>query len=648
LVTSANAFHNYGTIQAYEAHFYNNYLFNSGVIKLGEIPTKVEDLSGDPSGRSRNVPAFKKNVIENYGTFMVANGKFQIKDELNYHEHKTGYFKDLEMFGGDLIVHENGRTSVAGTLSGTIRDIKVGNDAKLLITNYRANPNVRNLEGEKDSVLHVVGPLNITPTGGFVNSGQISSGDRLNLNISCGLSADQRGQLIAPNGAAVEVARHDTHKPMLSGPPLLKDPGIARYLRSHAPRISYEAVNAYIDTPEMQRLQEEYYNRIGQRPEVLPGSNSAGRVMSKKRKEIVYTDYYLNTIMYHYDAYGRLERITETGYIWQRRTKKEIDLYDDYPSVMDLLMDELNEEAKTPPMEAMNALLRERKRKDLNTAIRREGAGPIGDLASIRLDSVMWELAKKTNPDYEDALLAHKPELVDARELLDDAREHLSEHLDMIEIPSDRRFIEDIVIPAVMVAVLTMGDIIAPEFAPVTAPALAVSCARLAPVIEKAAIAIGLGELYRQTRTFFNEAFDSGPARGRSGGPSGGSPTPRSQAPYTKAGGQRLASGFQKHLNKLDSLRETIVYAIKDRSGRVMKYGETAAGYFNTPGKTHLLKRPQRQRDQALKRGDPGKYFYEEISKFPTKREARAFETQRIDQARRINPDACPWNKGRH
>jgi hypothetical protein len=79
-----------------------------------------------------------------------------------------------------------------------------------------------------------------------------------------------------------------------------------------------------------------------------------------------------------------------------------------------------------------------------------------------------------------------------------------------------------------------------------------------------------------------------------------------------------------------------------------MKYGETAAGYFKTPGKTHLLKRAQRQIEQALKRGDSGKYFYEEVSKFATKREARAFETQKIDQARKMDPNACPWNKGRH
>jgi hypothetical protein len=98
----------------------------------------------------------------------------------------------------------------------------------------------------------------------------------------------------------------------------------------------------------------------------------------------------------------------------------------------------------------------------------------------------------------------------------------------------------------------------------------------------------------------------------------------------------------------LDELRETIVYAIKDRSGRIMKCGETAAGYFKTRGKTHLLKRPQRQIEQAAKLGDKGKCAQEIIRSFSSKRDARAFETQKIDHARAVNRTACPWNKGRH
>jgi preprotein translocase subunit SecA len=109
-----------------------------------------------------------------------------------------------------------------------------------------------------------------------------------------------------------------------------------------------------------------------------------------------------------------------------------------------------------------------------------------------------------------------------------------------------------------------------------------------------------------------------------------------------------LADRFKQHLNKLDNLRETVVYAIKDHTGKIMKYGETAAGYFKSEGMKDILKRPYRQIMQAAKRGDANKYTYTEVKKFPSKKEARAFETQKIDQAKSVNPKACPWNKGRH
>jgi hypothetical protein len=183
-------------------------------------------------------------------------------------------------------------------------------------------------------------------------------------------------------------------------------------------------------------------------------------------------------------------------------------------------------------------------------------------------------------------------------------------------------------------------------------PALA---PRLAPALGRAAIAIGAGAVagYDRIKAFFSEMSggDDGKSGDRGSAPTssrGPAPTPHSKAPYTKSGGQKLADGFKQNLNKLDNLRETVVYAIKDHTGKVMKYGETAAGYFKTTGKTHLLKRAQRQIDQANRRGDKTHYKQEVIKSFSSKRDAKSFETQKIDQARSVDPSACPWNKGRH
>jgi hypothetical protein len=165
----------------------------------------------------------------------------------------------------------------------------------------------------------------------------------------------------------------------------------------------------------------------------------------------------------------------------------------------------------------------------------------------------------------------------------------------------------------------------------------------MVPVLGRIAVAYGAGDAYRRVTTFFNEQFKE---KGSSRDPTS---TQHSQAPYTQSGGQQLADGFKQNLNKLENLRETIVYAIKERfTGKIMKFGETAAGYFKTPGKTHLLKRAQRQIDQAARRGDQTQYVQEPVKSFSSKKEARAFETQKIDQARAIDKTACPWNKGRH
>jgi HKD family nuclease len=65
------------------------------------------------------------------------------------------------------------------------------------------------------------------------------------------------------------------------------------------------------------------------------GLEADWNLSAKKIRQTIYTDHYLNTITYHYtitkDQYGRevsrvLTDVTETGYIWQRRTQESRDI----------------------------------------------------------------------------------------------------------------------------------------------------------------------------------------------------------------------------------------------------------------------------------------------------------------------------------
>jgi hypothetical protein len=241
-------------------------------------------------------------------------------------------------------------------------------------------------------------------------------------------------------------------------------------------------------------------------------------------------------------------------------------------------------------------------------------------------------------------LTREHPETVDLAEVIDDARYDVHDLTRWVDDPV-RRYIDDYVIP-----MMTIASCFIPGTQGVTVPrALAVAVPRLVPLLGRIATAYGAEEIYRRVTTFFNEQFKDESKNSSSSSPDRGqTPAPHSQAPYTKPGGEKLADGFKQNLNRLNEPRETIVYAIKDHTGKIMKYGETAAGYFESEGMKDVLKRPYRQIMQAAKRGDTSKYIYTEVKKFSSKKEARAFETQKIDQAKLVDPKACPWNKGRH
>jgi hypothetical protein len=78
-----------------------------------------------------------------------------------------------------------------------------------------------------------------------------------------------------------------------------------------------------------------------------------------------------------------------------------------------------------------------------------------------------------------------------------------------------RRFVDDVVIPTVMVGAIVAGDIAAPEAIPVTVPALVANGARLVTVAGRAAVAMGATEIYKELTSFFKKSTGNG---GKSGG----------------------------------------------------------------------------------------------------------------------------------
>ena len=106
-------------------------------------------------------------------------------------------------------------------------------------------------------------------------------------------------------------------------------------------------------------------------------------------------------------------------------------------------------------------------------------------------------------------------------------------------------------------------------------------------------------------------------------------------------------AGGKIHKNSLQYVGETHVYVIKDSSGKILKYGESAAG-VNKYGQS---KRAQAQVRQ-LEKANPGKEFESEIVRnYASKKEARLGlqgETRYIDTHRKIfGKDSLQLNKNR-
>ncbi len=208
LVASAKQIHNYGTILSYNVQFFQNYLFNSGVLQFGEMPLGITDLLITHSTNKNAAPMLKMHTIENYGTFK-SNGQFNIKGGLHYHEHGTSDFENLATSGGDINVN-NGSMEVKETLSGGVRDLTLQNNSMLGMKKSNVG-SVRNFHIGDNGLIHSKEAFNLQVKGRYQNSGSLISDDRISLTVE-NLGSNQQGVLYAPHGVTTRVMTVEREK----------------------------------------------------------------------------------------------------------------------------------------------------------------------------------------------------------------------------------------------------------------------------------------------------------------------------------------------------------------------------------------------------------------------------------------------------
>jgi hypothetical protein len=138
LVTCANAFHNFGTIQAYSTRLAQFYCFNSGVMKIGELPIAVTDLRKGKYTVKRK-PSYKSRVYENCGE-CISKAMLNIKAGIHYYELGESTLKDLQMHEGNIYIFE-GTLNVAGTLKGNLGDVAlIGKTSSVYVREFETLP----------------------------------------------------------------------------------------------------------------------------------------------------------------------------------------------------------------------------------------------------------------------------------------------------------------------------------------------------------------------------------------------------------------------------------------------------------------------------------------------------------------------------
>ena len=325
---SANQFHNFGTIQTYAYQFFHNYGFNSGIIKSGEIPTEVADLTAGV--RTSATPKFQNGVVENFGK-EISKGSVEIRDGLSYHNRGETAMENLKMFGGDIKV-QNGSLLISGKISGNVRDLSVSKNASFFAKEIKFSK-IRNLHVEDGANVFSENPYSFEVTEKYENSGCLASLADLSLHLKTIPANQQSGILLAGNHVKYSYERTDKPKNSRFEPKMTEDPQMRRYLMSHR-SIDFQGV-------EFQRKKEEFYGRKGFKPErderTVDAINFVGKIISRKCKIKIYTDHYLNTITYHY-VDGKLVNVTETGYVWQKRTCEEKEVPGSFPLLFDAFL----------------------------------------------------------------------------------------------------------------------------------------------------------------------------------------------------------------------------------------------------------------------------------------------------------------------
>lgn len=322
LIINANQIHNYGTISSCFIQLFQDYLFNSGVLQVGEIPTEIVDLSLTHTTNKCVSPKFKKYVVENHGTF-ISKGKLKINGGLNYIEYGKSNFDDLYMSNGSISIDSEKSTVIAGNITGQVESLALREKSSFL-ANKISFSQLKNFTIGTNSSFHCQNSYNFNIGGNFMNSGDMTSGADMTLYLKNVPSSKQRGFIVAKGTLNYSYARKDKPKNSTNAPDITKDPLTRKYLLQHVPDPN---------SPAFKKLQKEFYRRKGYKPEANDsGFENPLQMLAKKIRQTIHTDHYLNTITYHYtvtkDKYGVevsriLTNVTQTGYVWKKRTQDE-------------------------------------------------------------------------------------------------------------------------------------------------------------------------------------------------------------------------------------------------------------------------------------------------------------------------------------
>ena len=304
------------------------------------------------------IPYYKQNVIENYGK-VISSNKLNINDGLSYTEHNESVFKDLEMTGGDIVV--NGNFLVDGRLFGSVRDIVV-TDKNSFYARELAIATLRNLKIGKEAWMYSPNSFSLTVENEYQNAGILASGGNLSLYLKKIPQSRQDGLILGKGEFCYKYERNDHPINHKDAPNVTSDPTILQYLRAH----EKEAKDPkFFQNPEYRRMVEDFYKREGYEPKPDETTKDAltnlGNNFARTRKITIYIDHYLNTIIYHYVTYMPsgvtvLERITETGYIFQRREMLEKEIAGHMPPAISEFLDELNQEFQSKKDNVENKL----------------------------------------------------------------------------------------------------------------------------------------------------------------------------------------------------------------------------------------------------------------------------------------------------